>query len=45
MYKDNSVDSYYDESLLEAYRIRYNLFMLTVLATGILALVIPFIVM
>jgi hypothetical protein len=44
MYKDNNVDSYYDPSLLEDYRTRYNLFMLAVLFTGLVALIIPFII-
>ncbi len=44
MYKDNGVDSYYDPSLLEDYRTRYNLFMLAVLFTGLVALIIPFII-
>jgi hypothetical protein len=42
MYKDNNVDGYYDSSLLSAYRTRYNLFMLVVLFTGLVALIIPF---
>ncbi len=44
MYKDQGVEGYYDISLLSDYSIRYNLFMLTVLFTGIIALVIPFII-
>ena len=44
MYKDNGVDQYYDPALLSAYRTRYNLFMLTVLFTGLVALFIPFVV-
>jgi hypothetical protein len=43
MYKDQGVDGYYDPSLMGDYSTRYNLFMLTVLFTGLLALVIPFI--
>lgn len=43
MYKDNGVEGYYDPSLLSAYRTRYNLFMLTVLVTGLVAIIIPFI--
>ncbi len=43
MYKDNGVDQYYDPDLLSAYRTRYNLFMLTVLFTGLVALFIPFV--
>ena len=44
MYKDQGVEGYYDPSLLGDYRTRYNLFMLVVLFTGIIAIVIPFII-
>ena len=44
MYKDQGVEGYYDPSLLSDYRTRYNLFMLTVLFTGLVAIVIPFII-
>jgi hypothetical protein len=44
MYKDQGVDGYYDPSLLGDYRVRYNLFMLTVLFTGLIAIIIPFII-
>ena len=43
MYKDQGVDGYYDPSLLGDYSVRYNLFILAVLFTGIVALVIPFV--
>ncbi len=43
MYKDQGVDGYYDPSLLGDYGVRYNLFLLAVLFTGIVALVIPFV--
>jgi hypothetical protein len=43
MYKDQGVAGYYDLSLIGDYKTRYNLFMLTVLVTGLLALIIPFI--
>ncbi len=43
MYKDQGVDGYYDPSLLRDYGTRYNLFILAVLCTGIVALVIPFV--
>lgn len=43
MYKDQGVDGYYDPSLLGDYGTRYNLFILAVLFTGIVALVIPFV--
>jgi hypothetical protein len=42
MYKDQGVEGYYDASLIGDYKIRYNLFMLAVLVTGIIAIVIPF---
>jgi hypothetical protein len=44
MYKDQGVEGYYDASLLSDYRTRYNLFMLAVLFTGLVAIVIPFII-
>lgn len=44
MYKDQGVEGYYDASLIGDYKIRYNLFMLAVLVTGIIAIVIPFII-
>lgn len=44
MYKDEGVEGYYDPSLLSDYRTRYNLFMLTVLVTGLIAIVIPFVI-
>lgn len=44
MYKDQGVDGYYDPSLLSDYKIRYNLFMLTVLFTGLIAIIIPFVI-
>ena len=44
MYKDHGVDSYYDLSLLGDYKTRYNLFMLAVLFTGLVALIVPFII-
>jgi len=44
MYKDQGVEGYYDSSLMSNYNTRYNLFMLAVLFTGIVALIIPFII-
>lgn len=43
MYKDQDVDKYYDMSLLENYNLRYNLFIMVVIFTGIIAAVVPFI--
>ena len=44
MYKDQGVEGYYDPSLLGNYNTRYNLFMLAVLFTGLIAIIVPFIV-
>ncbi len=41
MYKDQGVDGYYDASLLSNYNTRYNLFLLVVVVTGLIALVVP----
>ncbi|MEI6748146.1 MAG: hypothetical protein ACOYMF_03670 [Bacteroidales bacterium] len=43
MYKDQNVAKYYDESLLGNYNVRYNLFILVVLCTGVIATIVPFI--
>ena len=43
MYKDQNVDKYYDESLLGNYNVRYNLFIMVVVCTGVIATVVPFI--
>src|SRR3989338_6997473 len=43
MYKDQGVEGYYDSSLLGDYGTRYNLFMLAVIFTGLIALIIPLI--
>jgi len=43
MYKDQNVDKYYDMSLLGNYNMRYNLFIMVVIFTGIIAAVVPFI--
>jgi len=41
MYKDQGVDGYYDASLLTSYTNRYNLFILAVVFTGLIAVVVP----
>ncbi len=41
MYKDQGVDGYYDPSLLGNYNTRYNLFLLVVLVTGVIAIAVP----
>ncbi len=43
MYKDQGVEGYYDPSLLNNYSVRYNLFLLTVVVTGLIAIVVPLI--
>ncbi len=43
MYRDQNVSKYYDESLLGNYNIRYNLFIMVVVCTGVIATVVPFI--
>jgi NhaP-type Na+/H+ or K+/H+ antiporter len=44
MYKDKGVDKYYDSSLLSNYSARYNLFMMVVVFTGIISIILPFVV-
>ena len=44
MYQDQGVEGYYDPSLLSDYKTRYNLFMLVVLFTGLVAIIIPFVI-
>ncbi len=41
MYKDQGVEGYYDASLLSNYAVRYNLFLFVVVFTGLVALVVP----
>ncbi len=43
MYKDKNVDKYYDSSLLSNYSVRYNLFMMVVVFTGVISIVVPFV--
>ncbi len=43
MYKNQGVDGYYDETLLANYNTRYNLFTVVVIVTGIIAMVVPLI--
>lgn len=44
MYDDQKVSGYYDRTLLVNYNTRYNLFILTVVFIGAIAIAIPFIV-
>ena len=44
MYEDQNVDKYYDSSLLGNYNTRYNLFMMVVVLTGIIAIIVPFVI-
>ena len=43
MYQDKNVSKYYDESLRSNYNVRYNLFIMVVVSTGLIASVVPFI--
>jgi hypothetical protein len=43
MYRDKEVSKYYDDSLLGNYNVRYNLFIMVVVCTGIIATIVPFI--
>lgn len=43
MYKDQGVEGYYDASLLSNYNTRYNLFLLAVVFTGLIAIIVPLI--
>jgi len=43
MYRDQNVAKYYDESLLGNYNLRYNLFIMVVVCTGVIATIVPFI--
>ncbi len=42
IYQDNGVDGYYDRSLLESYRTRYLMFIMVVVATGVVGAIVPF---
>lgn len=43
MYRDQNVSKYYDETLMTNYNVRYNLFILVVVCTGVIATIVPFI--
>lgn len=43
MYRDQDVIKYYDETLLGNYNVRYNLFIMVVVCTGVIATAVPFI--
>ena len=43
MYRDKNVEKYYDETLLGNYSVRYNLFIMVVVCTGIIAVLVPFV--
>jgi hypothetical protein len=44
MYKDQNVEGYYDPTLLGNYNTRYNLFILTIVFLGLIAIVVPFVI-
>jgi len=43
MYKDQGVEGYYDASLLSNYATRYDLFLFATVFTGLVAIVVPFV--
>lgn len=43
MYEDENVAKYYDSSLMANYNTRYNLFMMVVVLTGLISIVVPFV--
>ena len=43
MYRDQDVSKYYNESLLNNYSVRYNLFIMVVVCTGLISVVVPFV--
>ncbi len=45
IYHDNEVEGYYDPTLLDAYKIRYILFIIVVVTTGVIAAIVPFIML
>ena len=45
MYKDQGVGGYYDASLLSDYNTRYNLFILVVVFIGLIAIVVPLVLL
>jgi uncharacterized membrane protein len=45
IYQDNGVDGYYDPTLLGAYKTRYLLFIIVVVATGVIAGIVPFLML
>ena len=44
MYQDQNVEKYYDLTLLGNYNMRYNLFMMVVVLTGLVSIVVPFMI-
>jgi len=45
MYKDQNVAKYYDETLLNNYSVRYNLFIMVVVFTGLISIMVPLVMM
>ena len=42
IYKDNNIDQYFDKDLIRNSEIRYNLFIISILATAIVSIIVPF---
>jgi hypothetical protein len=45
IYEDQQVDGYYDPSLLAIYNVRYNLFIIAVISTGVIAIAVPIVLL
>lgn len=45
MYEDHEVSQYYDPSILQAYTTRYKLFMFAVVFIGLVAIIVPFLLL
>lgn len=45
MYKDQDVEGYYDPSILITYNMRYTLFTIAVVSTGVIAITVPLVLM
>ncbi len=42
IYEDYDIAKYYSKTMILNYQIRYNLFMITILATALVAIIVPF---
>ena len=44
MYKDKGVETYYDQSLLESYGVRYRIFVSVIVFLGLVSIVVPLLI-